>query len=77
VIKELGLDRHPHLRDTYFGNYSRLLYLSQENSAELVQQARQAADRLDLRFEQLSTGFGKLAVQIRQFVDSRPARGLD
>ncbi len=76
VIKELGLDRHPHLRDTYFGNYSRLLYLSQENSAELAQQARQAADRLGLRYEQLSTGFGKLAVQIRRFVDSRPARDL-
>lgn len=76
VIKELGLDRHPHLRNTYFGNYSRLLYLSQENSAELAQQARQAADRLGLRYEQLSTGFGKLAVQIRRFVDSRPARDL-
>ena len=76
VIKELGLDRHPHLRNTYFGNYSRLLYLSQENLPELAQQARQAADRLGLRYEQLSTGYGELGVQIGQFVDSHPKGDL-
>ena len=76
VIKDLGIDRHPSLRDTYFGNYSRLLYLSQENSPELVAKARQAADRLQLPFEQLSTGYGQLAVQIGRFADPPETGGL-
>ena len=29
VIEPLGLDRHPELRDMYFGNYRRLIYLAQ------------------------------------------------
>ena len=76
VIKDLGLDRHPSLRDTYFGNYSRLLYLSQKSSPELVEKARQAADRLQLPFEQLSTGYGQLAVQIGRFADFPQSGGL-
>ena len=32
LVKEgLGLDRHPELMSTYFGNYQRLVYLSQSN----------------------------------------------
>ncbi len=29
VIRPLGLDRHPGLRDMYFGNYTTLTYLAQ------------------------------------------------
>ena len=29
VMKELGLDRHPELRDAYFGNYTRVIWLAQ------------------------------------------------
>ena len=29
VIRGLGLDRYPELRDDYFGNYRRLVYLAQ------------------------------------------------
>ena len=29
VVRELGLDRHPELRDDYFGNYTRVLWLAQ------------------------------------------------
>ena len=29
VVRELGLDRHPELRDTYFGRYTRVLWLAQ------------------------------------------------
>src|SRR3954464_13018111 len=27
VLQELGLDRHPELRDAYFGNYTRVVWL--------------------------------------------------
>ena len=43
VIKPLKLDTHPELRDSYFGNYRRLVFLSQTQSAELLQAANEAA----------------------------------
>jgi hypothetical protein len=44
LVKEgLGLDRHPELMSTYFGNYKRLVYLSQSNSALLEEAARKHA----------------------------------
>ena len=63
VIEPLGLDDHPDLRDAYFGNYARLVYLSQTLDAGLVQAARQAADRLVLAFEHVHCGYGELATE--------------
>lgn len=56
----LGLDRHPELRDDYFGNYKRLLFLAQTENAERTAQAREAADRLGLAFERRYVGYGEL-----------------
>lgn len=61
VIRPLGLDRHPQLRDMYFGHYDRLVYLAQTDDAGLTALARAAADRLGLRFERQFTGYGDLA----------------
>ncbi len=60
VYRPLGLDRHPQLLSEYFGNYTRLLYLSQSNDEKLDAKARDAAKRLNLRFEKIHTGFGSL-----------------
>lgn len=60
VIDPLGLDRHPELRDMYFGNYDRLVYLAQTQDDALTQKAQSAADRLSLRFERRYTGYGAL-----------------
>jgi hypothetical protein len=60
VIEPLGLDRHPELRDQYFGNYRRLVYLAQTEDAELEAKARQAAERLGLAYEKRVTGHGDL-----------------
>ncbi|MGQ0848242.1 MAG: DUF1638 domain-containing protein [Actinomycetota bacterium] len=57
----LGLARWPHLRDDYFGNYHRLIYLSQFESAELVEKARAAARRLGLAFEHHHVGYGEFS----------------
>ena len=35
VVVELGLDRYPELRDDYFGNYTRVVWLAQEPDDEL------------------------------------------
>lgn len=60
VIEPLGLDRHPELRDSYFGNYRRLVFLAQTEDAELDAKARAAAERLGLAFEKRTTGMGDL-----------------
>ena len=60
LIRPLGLDQHPELRDDYFGHYTRLLYIAQTDDADLTDKARRAADRLGLAFERRMTGYGDL-----------------
>jgi hypothetical protein len=60
VIEPLGLDRHPELRDMYFGNYRRLVYLAQTEDVELDAKAKAAAERLGLVYERRLTGLGDL-----------------
>ncbi len=57
----LGLDRHPELMSTYFGNYRRLCFLSQTKSQELVTAARGHASFLGLEFQHKHTGLMPLA----------------
>jgi Protein of unknown function (DUF1638) len=52
----LGLDRHPQLRDMYFGNYRRVVLISQSTSVDVIAKARAAAERLDLEFEHRHVG---------------------
>ncbi len=65
VIEPLKLDTHPELRDEYFRNYSRLVFLSQTNDAGLLERARRAARRLGLAFEHVHTGYGELEATLR------------
>jgi len=51
VWQGLGLDDHPELRDLYFGNYTRVVLLSQTEDPLVVVAGEQAAARLGLRFE--------------------------
>lgn len=64
VWRGLGLHRHPELLDAYFGNYERVMYLSQFASPDLVVEARRCADKLGLRFEHLHVGLGDLEVAL-------------
>ena len=61
IIEGLGIDRHPELRDDYFGNYTRLVYLAQTKNADLERRAEAAARRLGLAYEYRLTGYGELA----------------
>lgn len=60
IWQGLGLAKHPELLPMYFGNYTRLVLLSQTADpdvlATLEPLARSAADRLGLRFEHRPTG---------------------
>jgi len=73
VIKGLGLDRHPELLGTYFGSYTRLVYLAQTDDPALVTAARRGARRLGLTFDMRRTGFGDLATSVVAAADRRAA----
>ena len=60
VTRPLGLDRHPELKDMYFGNYEKLVYLAQMDDPELDRRAQTAAAFLGLRYERRKTGYGDL-----------------
>ena len=61
VVAELGLDRHPELRDDYFGHYHRVVWLRQDPGAGLEEQARSAAARIGLPLVVVDTGQQRLA----------------
>ncbi len=68
VWQGLGLDRHPELRDLYFGNYRRVVLLSQSTDPALVLAGRAAAEQLGLAFEHRHVGRAELAAAIPVFV---------
>jgi Protein of unknown function (DUF1638) len=51
VMRELGLDRHPELRDDYFGHYTRVMWLAQRPTLGTKLAAERAAAALDLPLE--------------------------
>lgn len=64
VWKPMGLDRHPELRDMYFGNYEKLVYQAQTDDPALDAKAQDCAARLGLAYERRFTGYGDLAVAL-------------
>jgi len=68
IVKPLKLDRHPELRDMYFGNYTKLVYLAQTYDHELDRKGRAAADFLGLAYERRMTGYGDLETALTTFI---------
>ena len=67
VIQALGIDRHPELQPVYFGNYRRLVYLSQAPKPGAEAEARKVADRLGLELVVRNTGYGGLGASLARF----------
>ena len=66
VWRPMGLDRHPGLRDMYFGNYTKLVYQAQTNDPALDAKAADCARRLGLAYERRFTGYGDLETTLAQ-----------
>jgi hypothetical protein len=60
VIHGLGLDRHPWLKDTYFGNLSRVLFVRQHPDPEREAKAREIAAYMDKPLEIHDLGIAPL-----------------
>jgi hypothetical protein len=56
VVTELGLDRYPDLRDSYFGHYTRVVWLAQEPDDETTSLAEQAAATIGLPLTRVDVG---------------------
>jgi hypothetical protein len=68
VVVELGLDRYPHLRDDYFQNYRKVVWLAQNPRDELELLARSAADIIGLPLEIIFVGEANLEREILTLV---------
>ena len=72
VIAELGLDRHPELRDDYFAHYTRMVWLAQRpDDEELGFLARRAAERIGLPLTVVPTGDGRLEHALAELLTRR------
>jgi hypothetical protein len=78
VIQGLGLDKHPELFPTYFGNYRKLVYLAQRPSPDAIERASAIATRMGLSFESRVTGYGTLETALTAAVrrDATPRADL-
>jgi hypothetical protein len=66
VIKGLGMDQYPQLKNEYFKNYKRLTYLAQTDSEDLIKKAKEHADFLNLEYNYYYTGLNQFRLDIEQ-----------
>jgi len=74
VWKGLGLDRHPELRDLYFGNYTHLMYLHQLPAQDASDRARRAAAKMGLTYVESESGLDELETRLVALVAAHTSR---
>jgi hypothetical protein len=74
VVRELGLDRYPELRDDYFRGYRRVLWLAQRETPAGRAAAERAAARIGLPLEVRPVGEGGLERALEALVGTGQLR---
>lgn len=69
VIKPLGLDRYPQLWKTYFGNYTRLIWLAQKATSALEEDATRIANQFNLPLTRIDTGTTGLEAALAALIE--------
>ncbi|HEX5088268.1 MAG TPA: DUF1638 domain-containing protein [Nocardioides sp.] len=73
VVRELGLDRHPELREDYFRHYTRVIWLAQEpDDPDLRARADDAAATIGLPLTVVDTGHGRLEAALEELLAPPP-----
>jgi Protein of unknown function (DUF1638) len=73
VVRELGLDRYPELRDDYFGAYTRVVWLAQRRTPATERAALAAAERIGLQLSVREVGDGGLERELERLTDQLTA----
>ena len=73
VVRELGLDRHPELREDYFRHYRRVVWLAQRPTPATAAAAERAAARIGLPLERRDVGSAGLERQLEALLSAAPA----
>lgn len=68
ILKSMGLDRFPQLKQDYFGHYRRIVYLVQKPDPALIEQAKAAASYLGLPLEIRATGYNLLEARLLELL---------
>jgi hypothetical protein len=69
ILKSMGLNRYPQLREDYFRNYKRVVYLAQNDLLEYRQRAESIAKFLNLPLEIRHTGYGMLERRLVEIME--------
>jgi hypothetical protein len=73
VWRELGLDRHPELREAYFGHYRRVVWLAQVDAPATRAAAHRAAAALGLPLDVQHVGEDGLERELERLLDQAGA----
>jgi Protein of unknown function (DUF1638) len=72
VLAGLGLDRHPELWGDYFGHYRRLVWLAQDSTPRLAEQAAEIAGMFGLPLRTIEVGTARLESELARLVGAEP-----